>query len=182
MEVSNALAAAGISAAVSAIISLAAVSSVTVRQERAKRRENAREALRATVQPLQNALSRYVFGVSRNKAPREFGGAMALDDLADAIRVTQAAEPLSRWRRRLVQRRLGRIYGKGIMTLIRDYPISPGAAPEGAMTMWLTAALLQIELPDHPNQSLLHRTYSNLPSTGSGKALARELRLLREAR
>ncbi|NYG57107.1 hypothetical protein BJ980_000030 [Nocardioides daedukensis] len=182
MDVSTALATAGISATVSALVSLAAVSSVTIRQERAKRRENARETLRETVQPLQHTLSRYIFGAGRAKAPRDLGGAMALDDLADAIRVTQAAEPLPRWRRGLVRRRLGRIYGKGVMTLIRDYPISPGAAPEGAVTMWLTAALLQIDLPDHPNRSLLHRTYSNLTSTDSGRTLARELRLLREAR
>lgn len=182
MDASTALATAGISAIVSTFVSLAAVSSVTVRQERAKRRENAREAIRATVQPLQHALARYIFGTQRDKAPRERGGVMALDDLADAIRVTQAAEPLPRWRRRLVQRRLGRIYGKGVMTLVRDYPVTAGAAQDGALTMWLTAALLQIDLADHPNQSLLHLTYSDLPSTGTGKALTRELRLLREAR
>ena len=182
MDVSTALATAGVSAVVSAVVSLAAVATVTVRQERAKKREAAREAVRSTVQPLQNALARYVFATGRDVPKRELGGAMALDDLADAMAVAAAAEPLPRWRRRLIDRRLGRIYGRAVVTLIRDYPTSKGTFADRAFTTWLSASLMALDMSDHPNQSLLHRTYSKPPTSGTGKALARELRLLREAR
>lgn len=182
MDVSTALATAGISATVSALVSLTAVASVTVRQERAKRREAAREEIRAVVRPLQDYLARYVFTARNSAPPRELGGAMAMDDLADALRVIRASDPLPRWRRQLVERRVGRIYGEGVVRLIRDYPLSKGSSSDQAFSAWLTATLLAVELPDHPNQSLLHRTYSKPSSPTSGKPLSRELRRLSEAR
>ena len=60
----SAVVTAAISAIVGAVVSLLAVSQVTVRQRRAERRDDARIELRATVQPLRANVRRYQAGVN----------------------------------------------------------------------------------------------------------------------
>ena len=62
---STLIASAGVSAVVGAVVSLVAVSQVTVRRGRAERREAARLAVAAAVKPLQLELARYTYAAGQ---------------------------------------------------------------------------------------------------------------------
>jgi hypothetical protein len=183
MDWGTAFATAGISALVSVVVSLLSVATVTVRQERAKRREQARLALEAAVVPLRDRLARYRYTVARETAARQPEGPAHLSDLEDLITVWRATSGLPAWRRFLVERRLRKIYGNGMVDLVRDYPTAPSeSASNASLTAFFASSVSGVEPKDQPTASLIHRTYSQPPSAGRGKPLTRHLSLLARAR
>jgi hypothetical protein len=188
MDMSDALATAGISATVSVLVSLAAVATVTVRQERAKRREAARVELATLARPLRDRVARYRFAAEESAARfpgrtmREPGGPIESVDFDDVIAILRAIEPFPWWRRALVERRLRKIYGNGLVEVVRGYPISSDKPGEAGMSTWLRVSVAGIEWKDSPTESLMHRTLSQPPSPHVGKALARQLELLSRGR
>jgi hypothetical protein len=182
MDWSTAIATAGISATVSVVVSLLSVATVTVRQERAKRREAARLAFEAAVLPLRDRLARYRYTAARETAQREPEGPAHLSDLEDLIIIWRATDGLPSWRRFLIERRLRFIYGNGLVDLVRDYPSASESASDATMSSFFAASVSGVEPPDQPTASLLHRTYSQPPSARKGKALAKHLSLLAKGR
>ena len=96
MDWSNAITTAGISAVVSVVVSLLSVATVTVRQERAKRREAARLKLEAAVAPLRDRLARHRYTAARETALRDAGGPAHLSDLEDLITIWRATDACHR--------------------------------------------------------------------------------------
>lgn len=171
-------ASAGVSAVVGSVVSLIAVSSVTVRTERAKRREAARVALKQAVQPLLADLARYQFSDLRTSAKRE-GNSLPLEDYETVVKIREAALGLSALRRSMVDHRCREIFGRSWVQLAEDYP----AGASGGLGAYLASATNSRGNEPHDGaSSLFHRTYSKPPSQGGGKALRRQLRLLSKAR
>lgn len=71
---------AGVSAVVGAVVSLVAVSQVTVRRARAERREAARLAVAAAGKPLQLELARYTYAAGQRTSSKRDNEAAHMDD------------------------------------------------------------------------------------------------------
>jgi hypothetical protein len=184
MDWSTALFTAGLSAAVSSVVSLLAVSTVTTRQERAKRRETARIQLSDAVRPIQHQLARYTFAAEQSAAEfpgrtmRDEGGPVETRDFDDVIAIIRAVEPLPWWRKALINRRLRKIWGNGLVEIVRDYPVTSDKPGEAGFAIWMRTSVAGVEWKDSPTDALLHRTFAKPPSPYVGKALARQLNLL----
>lgn len=185
MDWSTALFTAAISAVVSVFVSLLAVATVTVKQERAKRRENARVALDAVVQPLIERLSRYRYSTGRTEAARDGGASLDLGDLSSVIAIRRAASPLRAWQRAAVDRRLRTIYGGWMVETAKDFPASNNTPDSAALGAFFGAALnagngaVDRLSPEH---ALITKTYSKPPSQAGGNALHKQLVKLAKAR
>lgn len=183
MDWSTVLASAGVSAVVGAVASLLAVSQTTVRQQRAARRELARHILRQAVAPLLDELARYEYLRRDNAKARRSGEAADMEDHARVVAIRAAATDLLGWRRALVDRRCGLVFGEYWTNLARDYPTKAAAGP-GSLGAWFAAAV-----SDHdrkpgagPRDGLMHRAYSRPPGDPLQAELRRELRRLAAAR
>lgn len=184
MEWGTLLATAGVSAVVSALVSLWAVRMVTVRRAKAERADAARRAVRAEAEKLLRALARYRYTEGRPTPAR--GNTAEADDHAAVVRIRNAATDLPAWRRWLVDRRCRRVFGDYWTDLAIDYPsdLESGA---GTFIAHLNERLRAKRADGRGNQStpadsLIHRAYSELPGHPALDELRRELRHLAASR
>lgn len=175
MDWSTLFASAGVSAVVGAVVSLMAASQLTVRSARAERREAARLAVAAAVEPLRVALARYQY-LSPREAKRT-NEQSHLDDHAKAVRVLRAAGELPWWRRRLVERRCRMVFGDYWTNLALDFP---SASEDNSLGSWLAASVRDSIVKEGagPLDGLLHRTYCQQADGPLGPVLRKQLRRL----
>lgn len=175
------VAAAGVSAIVSAIVSLLAVRQVTVRRSRAERADAAMQRIRAIVEPLLDALSRYEY--VRPPEPRRIAERSHMDDHAAVVRIRHAAADLPLWRRALVDRRCRRVFGDYWTNLAIDYPNASSDEAGASFSAWLAASVRGRQEDDPgPVDGLIHRAYSEPAGRPVQNDLRRELRRLSAAR
>lgn len=177
------LVSAAISALTGTVVSLLAVSQVTVRQRRATQRAEARDELRSLVSPLLADLRKYQLNL-KSSLEREAERAI-LDDHRIVTEILAAAAPLSWWRRKLVRRRCNHIFGAYWTQLAEDLPFNVGSDSLGAVFVpFLQAARLEADgkLSGSPVNSAIHKAYMENPGHARQERLARELRYLKEAR
>ncbi len=175
------IASAGVSPVVGAVVSLVAVSQVTVRRARAERREAARLAVAAVVKPLQLELARYTYAAGQRTSSKRDNEAAHMDDHRHVVAILGAAPDLPAWRRRLVDRRCRRVFGAYWCDLARDYP-SAGETGGGSLTAWLASSMQDHHGAEDPRSSHLHRAYATPPGSPVQDELRRELRRLAAAR
>lgn len=183
MEWGTVLASAGVSAVVGAVVSLLAVSQVTVRQARAAEREDARRSIRELAETQVRLVMRYSF-VERegSRAMRDSDdGTSHLDDHTTVAAILIAARGLSKMRRRLVERRCRRIFGRYWVDLALYYP-SASANGEESFLVWLTANTGIVPTKNDSWESLIHRAYSKPPGAPEQRELGHELRRLAASR
>lgn len=175
MDWSTVIFGAGVSAIVSAVVSVVAVRSVTVRRARAERAEASRLAVKGIVEPLLNKLARYEFIDGK---PNRTMDTSDLDDHATVVKIRAAAGGLPSWRRALVDRRCRRVFGRYWVDLADGFPSSD------SLHSWFAAAVKddQVKLGGLPTDGLMHRAYME-PAGGSlQRQLRRELRRLARSR
>jgi len=169
------LVSAGISAALSVVVSLLAVPHTVARTERAKRRDAAKVALREAVEPLQDHLSRYRFNPDAPSGRRV--DVLMPEDLGNVQRVLKIIGPLPWLRRLVIKRRMRRIWGRSLVQQAVEYPTSP--TEEGAFLSLLTAQVGgSIPIVDVRTGNLAHDYFSGRRDDDTGRQLARELRRL----
>jgi len=172
-----------ISSSLSVLVSLATTSSITVRQARAQRRENARLALAQVAEELRLALAQYRAN-TRSSAQRDPKKAHS-EDQRWATRILTAAADLGRIRRWLVKRRCRRIFGNFWTDMADIYPANEPAKTLGdAVGAALVVQFQQAERGEQADTTghLLHSAYVADPGDRIQAKLDRELRLLRAAR
>lgn len=158
----------------SSLVSLVAVRQVTVRRARAERAEAARVAVRAHVTAMIDDLARYRFQ-RRRTAPDRKPDLGAIGDHASVVRIRAAAADLPAWRRRRVDNRCRRVFGRTWTDLAINFPTkSEGGESVGA---WFALAA-EHRGPEEADFGLLHRAYSEMPGHPSQDQLASELRRL----
>lgn len=176
----NVVLSAGVSAFVGAVVSILAVSRLTVGRLRAERTESAKRELLAAVRPLQLDLRRYEAG---HKDMSRDPGVFHSDDLLLAARVLDAARDLPRPRRWLVIRRCRRIFGHDCTEIASLYE-SENAALEGSA--WIIPLFASRVAKGEPARTFLdglwHRALSAGPKSALFRAVSRELAHLAAAR
>jgi hypothetical protein len=183
MDSSQLVASAGISAVVSAVVSLLSVRAVTVQQARAAQAEAARRAVRQAVAPLLDELARYEYLTDRPE-PKRTSERSHMDDHAAVVRIRSAAAELPAWRRALVDRRCRRVFGYYWTDLARDYPSASNDPGAGSVGAWFASSVRGVHptAGRGPLDGLLHRAYCQPPGDALLKDLRRELHRLSAAR
>lgn len=178
MDIPTLLASAGISAIVGTIVSLLAVSQVTVGKMRAERAEESRRTIRAFVRKLSRDVAAYQAGeaahLQRDTSPAH------LQDAEDAATILAAAQDLRLWPRIVLRLRTRRIFGRQLTALAERYP-SAEERTFGAML----APMLRKQLQKTPGSKpvtmldgLIHRALSSAPNHWRVRQLRLELYLL----
>lgn len=183
MDVPTILVSAGVSAVVGALVSLAAVSQVTIRRSRAERAEAARRAVRAMVGPLLLDVRRYRAEMSAGLQREQDTGQG--EDYVTVSRLLTVAADLSCWRRTLVLRRSRRIFGRAwtdLAELSPADPSSPGSLFAPILQAQYRAARLGAVTESRPPPGLLHRAFCQPPNGALLPRLDRELRRLAASR
>ncbi len=173
-------ASAGVSAVISAVVSLLTIHQVTVRRARAERADASRQAVRKAVEPLLRELARYqYFGREEPKRTSEMSH---MQDHTYLVQVRAAATDLSGFRRWLVDRRCRRTFGGYWTDLAIDLPT--GANDAGTFSAWLASGLKdgQLKTGEGPLDGLVHRAYSLPPGHELQKKLRRNLKRLAACR
>jgi len=173
-DLSTLLVSAAVSVLVSTIVSLLIAPTLVVRQERAKRRERAREAVDGVAGALLLDLDRYRGGWGG--PPHRKTDVADGDDTERAAKVIRAAADLGRQRRWLVQRRCRIIFGQRWTQWAMAYPGEDESNHRAAKTMFgqVREHGKDVDITSH----LIHQAYSHPPDHPSQKRLARHLRWL----
>lgn len=175
MDVSTLLASAAVSAVVGTLVSVAAVSQVTVRRARAERADAARRAVVGIVSPLRVDIGKYrarmLPGLGREPQTAQMA------DYETVSRVLAAAADLPGWRRRLVLRRCRRVFGRYWTDLAELSPADPSSL--GSIVAPVLVAEYQrlkagADLSGRTD-GLMHRALCCPPEDGMVGDLAREL-------
>lgn len=154
MEWSNVLVSAAVGGMVSVLVTLLTVSTVTVRQARALRRDNARQEIAALALAARLEARKYLDGPPEHAA--RASTVWHQQDAVDAAAYFHAAEPLPMIRRALIRRRLRRLYGTYAVETAEL--VSPGDKGE---EVFLRALLGR--KPDQITPGLVHAAYAAEP-------------------
>lgn len=179
MDVPTLLASAAISAVVGTLVSLVAVSQVTVGKLRAERAEEARRSIRAFLLQLNRDVLAYQAGDAPNL--QRDPTTAHIQDAEDAATILEAAQDLPRWPRLVLRRRVYRIYGREFSALADRY----SSTEERTLRAMLAPMVRkQIESSGRGKQvtmldGLLQRALSSSPKSMLVKRLRIELYLLR---
>jgi hypothetical protein len=168
------------SAGLSAVVAVVTAGAVVRVKARAERELEARAAVRSAVRPLRQELALWA---RQGITDREPGQAAAAD--AEAISAIQTALPdLPAWRRRLVHRRLRRLFGSTWLWYLELFP----CGPDNPMDTLIRAAAYEHRVGGPSGEGVLltggmvHRTLSMQVFGGKpGQRLERELRRLSAA-
>lgn len=170
---------AAVSGIVSVLISILTISQVTVRSARAERREGARVSLARRAAAMRLTLRQYR---QNDHGGRRRPDAWVADDAVAAAGALAEAEDLSPIRRRLVHRRIRRVFGSEAFDVAEL--VDPARASDSAVVTSLVrqAARIEGKLPPGLAAGILHEAYAAEPlDQRLCDRLDRELRLLGRA-
>jgi hypothetical protein len=178
MDIPTLLASAGISAVVGTMVSLVAISQVTVGKMRAERAEEARREIRAFLRKVIRDVANYQAGHAEHMQRDPSRG--HIQDAEDAAVILSSAQDLRWWPRQVVRLRTRRIYGREFAALAERYP-SPEARTMGALLGPMIKR--QLQAPSGGKavtmlDGLLHRALSSSPNASQVRRLRVELHLL----
>lgn len=170
------LATAAISVVVSTLVSILLVPTVAVRQERARRREQSREALAAFTGLMQLDLLRYRSrgGTRAMRKPESHHG----DDAESAAAVLRASADLGAVRRRRVLRRCRLLFGE---RFTQQAILYPGEEESGQRFAGMLFGQVREDYRDVKPDHVFHRAYSEPPGGWPQRRLAWHLWWLRRA-
>lgn len=178
MDVPTLLASAGISAIVGTLVSLLAVSQVTVGKMRAERAEEARLTIRAFLRQTIRDVAAYQAGDAENL--QRDPAVAHIQDAEDAATVLGAAQNLRWWPRQVLRWRTHRIYGREFSALAERY-----SSTEERTLRAMLAPMIKKQLQKSRSgrqvtmlDGLLHRALSSRPESFLVKRLRVELYLL----
>lgn len=182
MDLDTILVSAAVSAIVGAVVSLLAVSQVTVRQAKAQRAYEAHQAVNAVVEPWVSDVGMY--RLHRLSSLERQPDTPHAEDHARVTEVLGAADGLPAWRRWLVRRRLLRLFGPFWLDLGSHRPADTSTLGSSM------AVILQAQMHasrhghDHREQvsGLYHRALSQEPGHPLQDRLIRELGRLAQCR
>lgn len=136
MDWSTVLLSAGVSAIVGAVVSIVAVSQVTVRRAQAESRYQAAQQIKALVAPEIARVVKYQAGMDEGQ--RREGGRYHSADFVMASQVLAIAESLGWLRRRFVRRRCRLVYG-AFTTRLAEVSPTDGASLGSVMAPLMSA-------------------------------------------
>jgi hypothetical protein len=146
------------SAGVSAVVAVYTAGTVARRKARADRDVAARKTIRDAVRPLRQELARYHRDGHTNRAQ----GVAAVEDAAAASAVLSALPDLPVWRRRLMRRRMRRLFGTLWLKHLELFPYDD-ADPMGTV-MRATVRESQLDDTGRPRKltdGQVHRTLAS---------------------
>jgi len=157
------------SALVSVVLSVLVAARVAARQEKGRAQQRAQDEVRELAQPRWREARAVELGLAK---PSRRPGTIVGDDLVFAGHVLAHADGLSPWRRRLVRRRLRRLFGR----MWVDYLDVNPAAGNAWFSAWIKASLDDEEQPRRYRQRARSGVYSTALDEGSAPKAARRLR------
>lgn len=178
MDVPTLLASAGISAVVGTLVSLLAVSQVTVGKMRAERAEEARLTIRTFLRQPVRDIAAYRAGDADNL--QRDAAVAQMQDAEDAATILEAGRNLRWWPRQVLRWRIRRVYGREFTALAERYS-SPEARTFGALLAPMLRKQVRSSRRGKPVtmlDGLLHRALSSSPESFLVKRLRVELYLL----
>ena len=178
----SAVVTAAISAIVGAVVSLLAVSQVTVRQRRAERRDQARVELHEAVQPLRADVRKYQARI-KSGMKRDQNAVIQGEDYAYATQWLTIAARLHPVRQWLVRRRTRRLVGKLIWQVADISPMRDEGLGSIAPLLFAQVTPEQFGLQEGDSPfGLLHEALTTDPGSPQLRRLERSLARLAAGR